>query len=202
MRGIRAGSAALLFFPAALAFMGCEESGTGPDYTDFEGVSLTFEGSALWETHQSPTFTDGQVDPGPFTMAFPDSVGGWVIGGFLPTQSPAGDLFILQLTERRTGTFSPCSPNEDCHGRMLEGIDPNDLEAGATYWEIVSGSVTVDGTGDGRLRGFFTDLVFQQADSEETRTATEGGFNVELLSDAEGVAIMRCFIERMTGGSC
>lgn len=148
-----------------------------------------------------PVFASGQVSPATFAIAFADSVGGLVITSFQATTGTRGDLFILQLTSLQPGTFGPCGVGAGCHGRLLEGIDADNLHDVEAAWEIVDGTLVLEAAAD-RAVGSFTNFELRSADGASTRTVTSGSFDLPLLDHAEGTANMQCFLARATGGSC
>ena len=186
-----------------LAVLAACEDAVAPGGEIFEGVAFTWDGGGEHRSSGPPSFEDGAVLSGEFAVAFPDSVGGLVMASFHPREGTKGNLFILQLVERGTGTFGPCGTSQECHGRFLEDLDPEDLSVLPGYWEITDGSVTIDVDGPGRLRGSFTDFVLSgPGDAGGVREIEEGTFDVPLLGAEQGADIMRCFIRRLTGGSC
>jgi hypothetical protein len=188
----------LVTIATAAALAGCSEA-AGPE-SPGDGLDFSWEGGA----HHAaglPSFSGQEIEPETFAIAFPDSVGGLVVASFELEEGTVGDLFILQLVQRATGTFT-CGLGHDCHGRILEGIDAANLQSVETYWEIESGSVTVETLTADRVAGHFDDLLLVAGDAGPTRTVDSGTFDLELLSEADGVDIMRCFLTRVTGGTC
>ena len=182
----------------AAALGGCSEA-TGPDGID-EGVNLAWEGG----THRAsgaPSFSGQEVDAETFAIAFADSLGGVVVASFELKQGTTGDLFILQLVEAATGTFD-CGPGNDCHGRLLEGIDATNPQSVETYWEIEAGTATVETLTDDRITGELEQVVLLDGDTGATRPILTGTFDLEILTESDGVDILRCFLARITGGSC
>jgi len=183
----------LLVAGATLALAGCGDSPTGL-MTEPGGSSLTlnYSDGGRYQASGTPSVDGGQVSASTFAVAFRDSVGGVVITGFQQTDGTRGDLFVLQLTDTRTGTFGPCGANEECHGRIVGDFDAQTRRStGGPYYEIVSGSVQVDQAGPDRLKGSITDLVLQAQDSiRPDRTVESGTFDLQLLSDQEGKAAL------------
>lgn len=188
---------------ASAAFAACEHS-TGPSPgPSHEGLSLVWEDGAEVRSTGAPTFAGDDIRGVEFAVAFPDSVGGLVVAGFRPTDGTRGDLFVLQLVEGRAGEFGPCRPSQDCHGRLLEGLDPEDAGVVPDYWEVTDGAVTVDLYAGGRLSGSLEGVALTgPGDGEAVRSIDRGAFDVPMLSDEEGAEIMRCFLKRLTGGEC
>lgn len=167
----------------ALAFplVGCDDADpAGPDVV--EGVSFTFSGDTSGTYAASDPVrldTGGVPEFGSWAIqAQPDSLGGLAIASFRATADPKGDLFVLQLDQRRLGPFTPCEPNGACHGRVFFGYHAAQFE---DYFEIVSGTVTIDELGNGRLKGTFR---FTARDQGGTGTRTlvvdDGEFDVPL----------------------
>ncbi|MFO7894513.1 MAG: hypothetical protein R6U63_12330 [Longimicrobiales bacterium] len=190
---------------ATLAFatglVGCSDaSGPGEPEGPDDGVNFTWDGGT-YHAAGLPSFSGQEIEPETFAIAFPDSVGGLVVSGFERKEGTVGDLFIIQLVQRATGTFT-CGVGQNCHGRILEGVDATDLQSVQTYWEIESGTVTVDTLTDDHIVGHFDGLVLGDDGTGATRSIENGTFDLELLSEADGVDIMRCFLTRVTGGTC
>lgn len=168
-----------------------------------EGIALSFSDGGSYQTEGAPQITGGELDAADFAIAFPDTVGGLVIATFKKTEGTRGDLFILQLVQRRTEVFNHCGLAGDCHGRILEGIDAANLWDLEEFWEITEGSVTMEEAGPERVVGTVKDLTLTLLnDGTTTRTIQEGSFHLALLSEGEGVAVMECFLTRVTGGTC
>lgn len=200
-RGLLAASLGLSL-AALLTLTGCDDPTDPPGGTE-EGIHLTYSDGGSYQTAGPPQITGGELDAADFAIAFPDSTGGLVIATFQGTEGTRGDLFILQFVEQRTGTFQDCGLGGDCHGRILEGIDAADLSDVEAYWEITGGSVTLDEAGPDRVSGSVSDLLLLlEPDGLATRTIQDGTFDLALLSEDEGVAVMECFLTRVTGGSC
>jgi hypothetical protein len=194
--------AALLGLVSVLALSACDDPANPPPGGD-EGIDLTFSDGGSYQTAGAPQISGGELDAADFAIAFPDSTGGLVIATFKRTEGTRGDLFILQLVQQRTGTFESCGLGGDCHGRILEGIDAADLSDLEGYWEILGGTVTLEEAGPDRAVGTVEDLALTLLnDGTTTRTIQEGRFDLALLSEGEGVAVMECFLTRVTGGSC
>ena len=182
----------------ATALAGCDE-GTAP-VPDGEGLHFTFDGGA----HNGagmPAFTDGEFAGETFAIAFPDSVGGLVLASFERKSGTVGDLFILQLTRREAGDFDPCGTGHECHGRLLDGLDATDLQSLEAAWEVTAGTTIVEELTEQRVVGGFRSLLLVRQDGGTTRSI-DGTFDLPLLSEAEGVDIMKCFLTRVTGGAC
>ena len=182
----------------AVALSACAEA-TGPNGE--EGVRLAFDDGASHVAAGDPTFGAGGLEAATFAIAFPDSVGGLVITSFQLTGETTGDLFVLQAGTFAEGEYGPCQVGGECHGRILEGIDPENLQV-AAYWEMTGGTLSVDEIGGDRIRGRLTDLAYERSDDRATLVVESGTFDLPLLSQEEGVAIMQCFLYRVTGGSC
>ncbi len=104
--------------------VGCnDDDPVGPG--NLEGISFTFSGDTSGTyLAGGPLMVDSTGVPefGSWAIqAQPDSLGGLVIASFRPTVEPKGDLFVLQLDQRRLGPFTPCEPNGACHGRVFFG---------------------------------------------------------------------------------
>lgn len=183
----------------ALPLVGCDDADpAGPDVV--EGVSFTFSGDTSGTYAASDPVrldTGGVPEFGSWAIqAQPDSLGGLAIASFRATADPKGDLFVLQLDQRRLGPFTPCEPNGACHGRVFFGYHAAQFE---DYFEIVSGTVTIDELGNGRLKGTFR---FTARDQGGTGTRTlvvdDGEFDVPLGNAAQSRAVRWV----IAGGSC
>ncbi len=208
---------------AVLASAACDDPAT-PGSMAATGVNFTYLGGPSYAADGVPDFEGGDVGAGTFAIAFPDSVGGLVLSSFQKGDGTRGDLFILQLTVERTGDFGPCGVRRDshgevvalaervggtgsrswiggdCHGRLLENIDAENLQSLDAAWEIASGIVQVTEAGPERVVGSFKGLTL--AGDDGFRTIDSGTFDLPLLSAQQGVDIMQCFLTRLTGGSC
>ena len=185
----------------ALTFITVECSeGTGPGTPG--GLQLTFADGGSHSASGEPSFAGGQLGAGTFALAFADSVGGLVITSFEVTDGSVGDLFVLQINDVAVGTWGPCGVGGDCHGRILEGLDREDLQSPPVHWEMTSGEVVVEDLVEGRITGRLSDLTFEEAEGPATRAVESGTFDLPLLTHAEGIAIMQCFLASVTGGSC
>lgn len=193
---------AILVVGGTVAVGGCSDSMTGSIDVPAGALAMQYAEGGGYEASGAPVFSGSELSPGTFATAFPDSVGGLTITAFARTNGTRGDLFILQLGDRRKGTFSPCSMFDECRGRLLEDIDAQDLQDVARAWEITGGSVQVDMLGSDRVQGSFAGIVIQSQDgAAETRTVQNGTFDLPLLSEEEGVDIMQCFLARATGAT-
>jgi len=173
---------------AVLAVTACGDSTTGPAGQEDSQLTLSYTDGSGYHASGAPTLDgSGDVTSAPFAVAVRDSLGGVVITGFQPTQGRLGDLFVLQLSPVRVGTFGSCGSDASCHGRILEDFDAEARQAGGTSWEIVAGTVNVDEVGSDRIKGSFSNLVLQAQDTVESdRTVPSGTFDLQLLSEAEG----------------
>lgn len=197
---------------AALASLLCEAaqplSGVGCPQAAGHRLSFTYDDSEQFNTFGDPVFDGGELSLASFATAFPDSVGGMVIAAFemTTTQESRGDLFILQLTEARTGSFGPCGVGQNCHGRVMEDFDADQLRPLGHVWEMVGGSVQIDTYGPDHLQGSFSGLVLKDQAQDSIlpdRTIESGTFDLTLLSQSEGVAAMQCFLATASGaGGC
>lgn len=187
-------ASALLLAGAVLVLAGCGDSVASPAVQGASRLTLNYSDGGQYEASGTPTVEAGDIAGGTFAVAFRDSLGGLVITSFQQQNGTQGDLFVLQLTESRTGSFGPCGPSQDCHGRMLGDFSALTRQAnGGAYWEIVSGTVQVDEVGPDRLKGSVSDLLMQAQDSiRPDRTIQSGSFDLQLLSDQKGkVALAR-----------
>lgn len=189
----------LVLLLAVFLVAACDDPAT-PGPNPESGVTFTYQGGTTYAADGAPDLQDGAVAAGTFAIAFPDSVGGLVISGFQLRDGTRGDLFILQLTTARTGDFGPCGVGADCHGRLLENIDAEDLQSLDAAWEIEGGTVQVTEAGPQRVVGSFQDLTL--TDGDESRAVDSGTFDLPLMSQQDGIDIMQCFLTRLTGGSC
>ncbi len=177
---------------------GCDETGNGP--AGIRGLAFSFSGdlSGSYLAAGTPVVGgDGQPEFGSWAIAAEaDSLGGLVLAAFRPSEDLKGDLFVLQLTPLGLGTFTPCEPNADCHGRVFFGYQSGLFDH---YFEIVSGSVTVTEIAAGRLRGSFQFIARDEGGTgPQVITVDDGEFDVPFLGTAEEDAV-RCMLP---GGSC
>lgn len=196
---------------AALMLGGCQESPSSPGNTEPGSLAMS-DGGGGFEASGAPTLAGNEVVPGTFAIAFPDSIGGVVVSAFRQTVGTRGDLFILQIKERRQGVFDPCDIFRECYGRLLEDIDAANLSDVGRGWEIIDGSVDVQTIQPDRIVGSFKDLVLESpvpdssaagSTNTERRDISDGTFDLPLMSEEEGAAAMRCFLARATGAqSC
>lgn len=204
------GGFTMLAAGGVIAMAGCQDSPLEPGTPETGTLAMSYVDGGGFQAAGAPVFSGSEVAPGPFAIAVPDSLGGVVVSAFSQTGGTRGDLFILQLGEGRQGTFSPCDMFSSCHGRLLEDIDAADLADVGRAWEIVEGSVQVDAFSPDHIRGSFEGLVLESPapgqDSTssgtiatERRTVEDGTFDLPLLSEDEGVGVMRCFLARATG---
>ena len=194
----------MLSASAALAAAGCSDPTTPPLAHESDGLQFTDQNGHRFAAVGYPSFTDGSVNASTFAVAFPDSLGGLVISSFEVTEGTRGDLFILQLTENRTGEFAMCADSEPCHGRLLVGIDAENPSDVRERWELTGGSVTITSNGGGTLAGTFQNFVYTRSDDTGGRTTLvgSGSFEVPLLGEQQARGAMACFLARAIGGSC
>jgi hypothetical protein len=192
-------SVIVLIAAGGLAAAGCADP-TTPTPDDTEGIQLPMAAGGFSSTG-FPSFSNNDVDADDFAVAFPDSLGGLVIAGFRLDEGTRGDLFILQLVELRTGEVIPCGTMNDCHGRMLVGIDAANVADIDEIWTLANGSVTITHANSATVAGTFQTLVFT-GDGGAQLLAFGGTFEVSVLSESQGRDIMACFLARATGGTC
>lgn len=190
---------------------GDDKGATGPA-ENTPGLGFTY-GGARSGTYQSgggvPTIgSDGLPEFGSWSMARPDSLGGLVIVGFQPTGTDRGDVFILQLTETRTGVFEPCGifAGGGCHGRFFVGVDLTQLASVDEAYEITDGRVDITEITADRLKGMFQ-ATFESQDTAGVRTidVTDGVIDVALSSDpfvGGGIACLARNLEAGTNEPC
>lgn len=197
-----------LALAAAVAAAGaCDETTTGPP-----GVgSVTFDyGGAVSGTFSAagppPSVSvEGVPEFGTWALgAAGDSLGGVVVAGFRTLDDETGDLFVLQLDDVRTGTFT-CEPNAECHGRVLFGIPDHDglpaTEAEA-WFEIVSGEVQVLEAGGGTLRGTFSFTARDEGGTgDRVLTVVAGSFDLPLAGQGTAESAV-CLGENAAGRTC
>lgn len=190
----------MLLVVGAVVATACD--GTGPE-DRIEGVELAFGDGGAYVAAGAPQFVGGEVAGETFAIAFADSVGGLVITSFQVTDGTRGDLLVLQLGSVAEGTFEPCGAGQECHGRILQGLDPENLDIAPAFFELAGGSVTISELEEERVAGSMADLEFLPTeDGSEPLTVSSGAFDLPLLSHDEGIAIMQCFLVRVTGGTC
>lgn len=186
-----------------IAAAGCSDP-TVPSPPDAsEGLQFTDDRGREFASVGYPNFSGGALDASDFAVAFPDSVGGLVISSFEATEGSRGNLFILQLTENRTGNFDSCGVvGEECHGRLLLGIDADNVVDVDETWTLVGGAVSITQNAGAEVIGTFTDLIFEGPDAESDLVVSAGSFSVPLLAENDGRAILDCFLTQATGGTC
>lgn len=189
----------VLIAAGGLAAAGCADP-TTPTPDDTDGIQLTL-GAGQFSSAGYPSFSDNDVDADDFAVAFPDSLGGLVIAGFQLDEGTRGDLFILQLVELRTGEAIPCGTMNDCHGRVLVGMDAANVADFDEVWTLENGSVTITHANSTTVTGTFQGFVFT-GDGGAQLPASGGSFEVSVLSEVQGREIMTCFLARATGGTC
>lgn len=185
---------------AAVVLVSCSEA-TGPDDGADGHMSFTY-GDERFDAAGLPLVVEGYLSAADYAVAIPDSVGGLIIASFQLDEGTRGDLFILQLTERRVGEHGPCHDSSVCHGRIFLGIDAaNPYDPGA-LWTLVGGIVSIASLTADRVTGSFTELGYSgPGDAQSMLQVEEGTFELPLLTEAEGREAMRCFLSRLTGGS-
>ena len=199
------GRGRLVALAAALTLAGgCDDDPSGP--VDQEGIRFELTGDAQGSFAATDTMEVGEgelPEPGDWAIAAdPDSVGGIALSAFRGTGTDEGDLFILQLSPVRTGTFDPCGPNEDCRGRIFVGLK-TDFSSFDAWYEVVEGTATVDEITEDRVRGSF-ELVLRSdgGEGEGEITLEEGFFDVPFAGE-EATAVIRCRIGGLSGqGAC
>ena len=189
----------VLIAAGGLAAAGCADP-TTPTPDDTEGIQLPLA-AGQFSSAGFPSFSNNDVEADDFAVAFPDSLGGLVIAGFQLDEGTRGDLLILQLVELRTGEAIPCGTMNDCHGRLLVGIDAANLADIDETWTLTNGSVTITHANSATVAGTFQGLVFT-GDGGAQLPASGGSFEVPVLSVSQGRDIMTCFLARATGGTC
>jgi hypothetical protein len=192
-----------------LAGCGDDDGPAGPG-SNSSGLGFTYDG-ARSGSYQSdggaPTIgSDGLPEFGSWSVARPDSLGGLVIVGFQPTGSDKGDVFILQLTETRTGVFEPCGifAGGGCHGRFFVGVDLTQLASVEEAYEITDGRVEITEITADRLKGTF-EATFESQDGTRTIDVTAGVIDVPLSSDpfvGGGIACLARNLEDGTNEPC
>jgi hypothetical protein len=185
----------------------CSDEGvTAPAPGD--GLSFQLRGAVSAEYHASGSpgvRADGLPLAGSFAAAFPDSLGGLVIAGY-QSDGATGDVFILQLPSTGPGEYGPCTRNGEsgCHGRLFLGVDPATLDVAGGAYQVVSGTVSLTGSGGQRVRGTL-ELSLQNADGTETLTVSAGTLDVPLSADrleSNGVACLARNLEAGTNAPC
>lgn len=178
-----------LAFIALLAMIPTAACNDPVGSTPIEGqVGFTFgNGSGRFAAAGDLVLNQGIPDFDQWAVAAdPDSVGGIAITAFQPSATQGeGDLFVLQLRPARTGGFEPCEPNASCHGRLFRGWKI-DFTGFSEWYEIVSGSVTVDQLSPTRIRGTFQFTLWSNGgQGTDTLTVDSGTFDVP-ITDAAG----------------
>ena len=189
----------VLIAAGGLAATGCGDP-TTPTTDTRAGIQLSL-GQGQFSSAGYPSFSDNDVDADDFAVAFPDSLGGLVLAGFRLDAGTRGDLFILQLVELRTDEAITCGTTNDCHGRMLFGIDAANVADIDEISTLTNGSVTITHANSATVAGTFQGFVFT-GDGGAQLPASDGDFEVAVLSESQGRDIMTCFLARATGGMC
>lgn len=196
-----AGTAGLLLPIAA-----CDDRPIGP--ADGPGLQFSYDGarSGVYRSDAAdPTISaEGLPEIGSWAVARTDSLDGLVIAGFSPTDESKGDLFILQLNERREGIFEPCisSGTHGCHGRLFIGVLLDDLVNLQIddHLEIVDGSVDLAEASDERIRGTF-ELTLESLDGNRTITATDGVVDLPYSSELFEGGSIACLARNLLAGT-
>lgn len=202
MKALSALTVAGLLALAAL-LVACDEDSTGIETPHDLSFSFSGDSSGTFEATGTPAVdTAGRPEFGSWAiMAEPDTVGGIVIASFRSIEEPRGDLFVLQLASLQAGSFTPCEPNADCHGRIFFGVNVDDFTDYEHYFEIVSGSVTITEIGAGRLLGSFEFTAQDEGGAgSQTITVDDGEFDVPFGSTAQANAAW-CMIDGAATGT-
>jgi hypothetical protein len=178
---------------AACAGFGCSDPATSSRPSS---IALTGSGDSF-SASGDPNTSNGDLLEGSFAVAMEDSVGGMVVIAFRKTMS-GGDAFILQFTDRRTGTFE-CSPGGACHGRLIENITASTTTEWV-YWEIQDGTVAISELGD-RLVGTVQGMTLRNSAQSVERTQS-GTLDLVFLRGEEARRQMYCFIVEARGETC
>lgn len=188
----------------AFAVVGCHsDEPTQP--ADESGLEFTYGGdrTGSYASEGVPTIGSGGLpEVNSWAIARPDSLGGMVIAAFEPSGETTGDLFILQLHPIGTGEFTPCNifTGEGCHGRLIIGVDIEDLTAVEDWFEIVSGSVTLSEASDTRVRGTFS-VTLENQDGSQTITVDDGVIDVPFSSDQQLGHGLSCLARNLRDGT-
>ena len=185
---------------AILALTSCDDDPTGPESDDGEvGFAIDGDTDGFSATGDLVFDVEGRPILDWAVAADPDSVGGIAVTAFQTTGEGSGDLFVLQLRPVRTGQFSPCGPDEECHGRLLRGWH-TDYSGFDEWFEIVSGSAQIDEIGS-RIRGTFAfTLRNEGGEGPETLVIESGVLDVPIDEGADGLlcsvpSVVGCFTE-------
>ena len=178
---------ALLLILATFSVTACDDT-TEPEPTD-DGLSFMI-GDAEFSASGDLELDGGQLPSEDWAVAAdPDSIGGIVVMAFRATvdEPGSGTLFVLQLRPARDGTFTPCSPDDECHGRLFIGWH-TDYTGYDEWYEIVSGSVEVDELSASRIRGTFRFTLRDEGGAGSTTIEiADGAFDVPIDERAGGV---------------
>jgi hypothetical protein len=189
----------VLIAAVGLAATGCGDP-TTPTTDARAGIQLSL-GEGQFSSAGYPSFSGNNVDAADFAVAFPDSLGGLVLAGVRLAEGTRGDLLILQLVELRTDEAITCGITNDCHGRVLVGIDAANVADFDEIWTLANGSVTITHANSSTIAGTFQGFEFT-GDGGAQLPASGGDFEVAMLSELQGRDIMTCFLARATGGTC
>lgn len=202
----RSGSRAIALAGLVAGFLLACDDATGPGDAPSVGFDYAgaLEGRFSSEAGPPVLSVEGVPEFGEWTLAAAgDSVGGVVVSGFRVSDE-TGDLFVLQLTERRTGSFT-CGIGLECHGRILFGIpDHAGLPpAQAERWfEITSGTVELGRAEGARLVGTFSFTARDEGGTGPNElTVEDGSFDLPLEAQAAGRSIL-CFGATAAGEDC
>lgn len=196
---------------AVAALAACnDDDPVEPEPGDEPGLGFEYDGArsgAYQSEDAEPTIgSNGLPEFGSWAVARPDSVGGLVIAAFEPTGDEAGDVFILQLLEIRTGVFEPCGifASGGCHGRFFIGVVLDDLATVEEAFEITDGRVEITEASAERVRGTF-EATFESQDGSRTINVTDGVIDVPFSEDpflGGGIACLARNLEAGTNESC
>jgi hypothetical protein len=208
----------LMAFMSSIVLPACHEA-TPPTANEPGWIKLT--GTRSFEASGSPAFEGQTIVPSTFAVAVADSVAGAYILAFDQKGSDRGDLFVLAVDARRTGTFSPCGErtridNPDgstlilpgpCSGHLTEGVALVDrmVSSSAGHWQIMDGTVVVE-TADRRLIGSVVNLRLDGFSAHRGVSGplliTEGSFDLPLLTGKAAERMAYCFVEEALNKPC
>jgi hypothetical protein len=198
--------AGLALVAAVALAAACNDTPSSPGTGLLEGVRFQYSGdtSGTFQAGGNPTLDgDGSVSAEQWTAAQLDSLGGLVLASFRPSNSEAGDLFILQLAPAQVDEWTCGTGTVDgrrCHGRMLMNISP-DAFSPSDYFEVVSGSAAITEITSSRVKGTFALRARSDHGFDDREIVLSNGqFDAPIVGGATGNAVA-CVVERVTSGT-
>lgn len=203
---VRRRTLAVLPLLAALSLASCEGVGDPVAPADDDGLRFSYSGAASGSYRSAGSTSlgsDGLPRFGEWAVARADSLGGIVVAGLEPTGESSGNLFILQLRRKETGTYECAlhgANGRTCYGTFIVGLDFDDLSRPGEYYFVDAGSVTVTSLTSDRIQGSFGIGMRSARDPDRTITVTDGRIDVPY---AEGTGLfngLACLVENLRSG--